>query len=111
VTEVLDAPKIDPRFAPVVKAMLRTPGVTYGGKGFGSTALKVNGKLFAFISSRGNFVAKLSAERVETLVGSKAGKPFEPGPGRVMKEWLEVAGRPTSWLELAREAYRFVGAC
>lgn len=105
--EGVDAPEIDPRFAPVVKAMLRTAGVTYGGKGFGSTALKLDGKLFAFISSRGRFVAKLPRDRVEALVASKAGKAFEPGPGRVMKEWLEVDGRPSSWLALAQEAHRF----
>ena len=35
VVEVMAEPEIDPRFAPVVKAMLRTRGVTYGGKGFG----------------------------------------------------------------------------
>jgi len=102
-------PQIDPRFAPVVKVMLRSPGVTYGGKGFGSTALKLRGKLFAFISSRGRFVAKLPRERVEALVRARVGRPFEPGPGRVMKEWLEVDGRPASWLALAREAHRFVG--
>lgn len=104
-----EEPEIDPRFAPVVKAMLRAPGVTYGGrKGFGSTGLKVRGKLFAFISSRGRFVAKLPRERVEALVAGKAGKPFEPGPGRVMKEWIEVDGKPGSWLALAAEAHRFV---
>ena len=54
-------------------------------------------------------MAKLPRDRVEALVARKAGKPFEPGPGRVMKEWIEVDGRPAAWLELAREAYRFVG--
>jgi len=102
-----EAPEIDPRFAPVVKAMLRSPGVTYGGRGFGSTALKLRGKLFAFISSRGKFVAKLPRQRVEALVREEVGKPFEPGPGRVMKEWLEVDGHPADWLALAREAHRF----
>lgn len=99
---------IAPRFAPVAKAMLRLPGVTYGGKGFGSTALKLDGKLFAFISSRGRFVAKLPRERVEALVEARAGKPFEPGPGRRMKEWIEVEDRPSTWPALAREAHRFV---
>jgi len=103
-----EVPEIDPRFAPVVKAMLRSAGVTYGGKGFGSTALKLRGKLFAFVSSRGRFVAKLPRERVEALVEERVGRPFEPGPGRVMKEWLEVDDRPAEWLALAREAHRFV---
>jgi hypothetical protein len=33
---------------------------------------------------------------------------FEPGPGRVMKEWPAFAGAPARWLDLAREAYEFV---
>jgi hypothetical protein len=99
--------QIDPRFAPVVEALLRSPGVTYGGKGFGSTALKLRGKLFAFISSTGRFVARLPRERVEALVRERVGKPFEPAPGRIMKEWLELDGRPATWLALATEAHRF----
>ena len=52
-----DADEIDLRFAAVVKAFSRDRQVTHGGsKGFGSGALKVNGKIFAMISSTGKFV-------------------------------------------------------
>jgi hypothetical protein len=106
-----DAPIVDPRFAPVVKAFAKDRGVVHGGngKGFGSSGLKVNGKLFALMSSRGLFVAKLPRQRVEELARQGKGRPFDPGHGRLMKEWLEVDGDETSWPALAREARVFVG--
>jgi hypothetical protein len=102
---------VDPRFAPVVKAFAKDRGVVHGGngKGFGSSGLKVNGKLFALMSSRGLFVAKLPRQRVEELARQGKGRPFDPGHGRLMKEWLEVDGEETSWPALAREARVFVG--
>lgn len=80
-------------------------------QGFGSGALKVNGKIFAMVSSRDEFVVKLPKSRVAELVAAGLGVPFEPGPGRVMKEWLAMSHEPQapSWLELTREARRFVG--
>src|SRR5947199_3510026 len=77
---------VDPRFAPVIAAFARDRRVTYGGKGFGSSGLKVDGKLFAMISSRGHFVAKLPRARVDELVRLGKGEPFDPGHGRLMKE-------------------------
>ena len=40
-------------------------------------------------------------------MAARQGKAFDPGHGRVMKEWLVVTGAATSWIDLAREAYRF----
>ena len=94
-------PAIDPKFAPVVAAFAKDPEVTYGGKGFGSTGLKVNGKLFAMISSKGKFVAKLPKDRVEELVRDGKGEYFDPGHGRLMKEWIALDGGAKSWLDLA----------
>jgi hypothetical protein len=102
------AAPVDPRFAPVVAAFARDRAVTYGGKGFGSTGLKVEGKLFAMISSKGMFVAKLPKARVEELVQQGAGEPFDPGHGRLMKEWIALRGGTASWIDLAKEAHRFV---
>jgi hypothetical protein len=57
---------------------------------------------------KGKFVAKLPKERVDDLVRQGKGDYFDPGHGRLMKEWVALtAGRP-SWVELAREAHRFV---
>lgn len=80
-------------------------------RGFGSGALKVNGRIFAMVSSQDDFVVKLPKSRVEELVQAGVGALFEPGPGRLMKEWLAMAREPKapSWLDLAREARRFVG--
>jgi hypothetical protein len=71
----------------------------------------VNGKIFAMVSSQGDFVVKLPKSRVEELVNAGVGTPFEPGPGRVMKEWLAMSReqKTPGWLDLAREARRFVG--
>jgi hypothetical protein len=78
-------------------------------RAFGSNGLKVNGKLFALVSSKGEFVVKLPKARVEALVGAGVGRPFEPGPGRLMKEWLTVTSSRAPVVELAKEAYAFVG--
>src|SRR6266446_5827060 len=58
-------------------------------KGFGSKGLKVARKLFAF-HSKGRLVVKLPGNRVAALAVSGEGKPFDPGHGRLMKEWLAL---------------------
>ncbi len=98
----------DRKFARIVAALSKESGVTVGGKGFGSSGLKYEGKLFAMISSRGKFVVKLPRERVDELVENGLGERFDPGHGRRMKEWFAMNGGEGSWLRLAQEAYRFV---
>ena len=104
------APEIHPDFAKVVKAFAKDPHITPpgDGKGFGSSALKINGKIFAMMSSRDKFVVKLPKERVAELVKAGNGRQFSPGPGRVMKEWLEVKAAKSPWSTLAKEARDFV---
>lgn len=97
--------KVPASFARIVAALDGHPGVTYGGKGFGSTALKHDGKIFAMLTPSGEFVVKLPARRVDELIAAGAGTRFDTGNGRVMQEWLAVAAAQESWLELAREAY------
>jgi hypothetical protein len=76
-------------------------------KGFGSKGLKVARKLFAF-ESKGRLVVKLPSDRVEALASSGKGKKFDPGHGRLMKEWLAVDfASHTLWLSLAQEALAF----
>ena len=65
----------------------------------------MNDELFTFLSSKAKFIAKLPKERVAELVQAGNGQHFDPGHGRLMKEW--IAGE-ADWVELAREAYRFV---
>jgi hypothetical protein len=79
-------------------------------KGFGSNALKVNGKIFASLT-RGRLLLKLPETRVDWLIKSKKGLRFSTGAGRVKKEWVTVG--PTTekeWLALADEARTFVSA-
>jgi hypothetical protein len=97
------------RYAELVAALIGRPGVSQEGRGFGSSALKVRGKMFATLSSKGAFVVKLPRPRVDALVAAGEGTPFEPGPGRVMREWLELDRESgQEWASLAEEAMSFV---
>ena len=100
-------------YSRIVEAFRRNPRVTVGSqkKGFGASALKVNGKIFAMRSSKGEFVVKLPSERVDELVASKKGGRFDPGRGRVMTEWFAASeGTDETWLTLAKEALKFVSS-
>ena len=86
------------------------PAVTEG-TGFGSTTgLRVRGKIFVMLMG-GDLVAKLPRARVDQLVASGTGVPFESGHGRPMKEWVTVpATHGDQWEQLADEAFAFVGS-
>lgn len=102
-------PEFDSAFDRVVDSFAKDNQVSLGGKkGFGSDALKVNGKIFAMMSSENEFVVKLSTERVDELVASGKGERFDPGRGRLMKEWLVVRTGIKNWLDLASEVCKFV---
>lgn len=76
------------RFATIVEELLGNPDVTPpSGTGFGSSGLKVGGKIFAMLSSKGKFVVKLPQQRVNALIALGDGERFDPGHGRLMKEW------------------------
>ena len=101
------------RYAALVEAHLSNPAVNVGiagKKGFGAAALCINQKIFAMLS-RDRLVVKIPRQRVDALIAAGVGVRFDPGHGRLMKEWLSV--EPTSeadWLSLAHEALAFVGA-
>ena len=104
-------------FDKIVAQLLGTPGVSYPpaepgpARGFGSKALKVNGKIFAMVDSRGRFVVKLPHPRVVELMTDGRGASFEMGNARWMKEWVcLVPGTEDQWADLAREALEFVGS-
>jgi TfoX/Sxy family transcriptional regulator of competence genes len=98
---------MDPAFAPIAEAFAGKPGVM-SGKMMASFGLRLHGKIFA-MHVRGKLVVKLPKARVDALVAQRVGKPFEPGPGRVMKEWLSVPPGSGDWLALSREAFAFAG--
>lgn len=98
---------ISPSFARVVAAFAHDRRVSQQRMFSSDTVLSVNGKIFAMIA-RGKFVAKLPKARVDALVSGRIGERFDPGHGRLMKEWVAVGPGKVDWVELAREAHRFV---
>ena len=98
---------VDPAFQPVAAAFAKDPEVGLGRMFSSNSVLNVNGKIFAMFV-KGSFVAKLPKERVAALVSTGAGVYFDPGHGRLMKEWVAVSDTSAPWVELAREAHAFV---
>lgn len=100
-------------FATLVDEFVTNPAVTppQWGNRFGSSALKVHGKIFAMLSE-GQLVLKLPRQRVDALIAADAGKRFDPRrDGRLMKEWVAIASpSPEEWLPLAQEALAFVAS-
>jgi hypothetical protein len=71
-------------------------------------SLKSSKKMFAMFQ-KGNYVLKLPKERVEELVNSGEGQPYDPGNGRIMKEWVIIPiENSVKWIEYASEAKQFV---
>ena len=103
------------RFEALVAARLERPGTSYGApdagprRAFGATSLKTNGKIFAMLVN-GHLVVKLDRRRVDALAAAGVGSNFDPGHGRLMKEWLDLAANTTdaTWLDLATESEAFV---
>lgn len=106
---------VEERFEQLVDELIAVDGVTPPGsgggrgRGFGSSALKYRGKIFAMLV-RGHLVVKLPRARVSELVAAGAGVPFDAGKGTPMKEWF-MLGEPTeiSWSALSREALGYAG--
>jgi len=106
----------DDAFAVIVSALGSQPGVrrpiapATATQRFGSSALRVHGRIFAMMS-RGRLVLKLPSERVAELIYSGRGEPFDAGKGRPMTEWISLEpARQADWLDLATEAMEFVGS-
>jgi hypothetical protein len=98
------------RFEEIATRLAADPQVSRG-TGFGSSpGLRVAGKIFAMMAG-GDLVVKLSAVRVDELVASGAGIRFDPGHGRLMKEWVTIStNRIDAWERLVDEAFEFVGS-
>jgi hypothetical protein len=99
----------DERYGDLVDELVGTAGVTppRGGGGFGRSALRYQGKIFAMLV-RGRLVVKLPARRVDALVEAGDGVHFDANKGTPMREWLSldpVSGQ--DWLALACEALDF----
>src|SRR5258707_4595378 len=102
------------RYSRLVFSFLGTTAVSSGTqekKGFGASALKINNKIFAMLSSKHEFVIKLSADRVNDLISQGKGARFDPGHGRLMKEWIVIhSDSDQEWHSLSFEAMQFVSS-
>lgn len=103
----------DPLFEALVDAFAGRPGVSAPGEsghcGFGSHALKIDGKIFAMLT-RDHLVVKLPRHRVTALIDDGTGQPFVTGKATPMREWLVVDGEDEhTWHSLAQEALAFTG--
>lgn len=101
------------RYAALVEWFLCNANTAVGvpcKKGFGSSALQFNGKIFAMLS-HGKLVVKLPRQRVDALAAEGFGQRFDPGHGRLMKEWFALEpSADEDWLPLAREAMDFAAS-
>lgn len=98
----------DGRFAAIAQAFAADKRVT-SGRLFASSGLKVGGKIFA-MAPKGRLVLKLPKERVDELVATGVGERFDPGHGRLMKEWIAVGGAEPHWESLVHEAFAYVSS-
>src|SRR6516225_3132592 len=99
------AARPDERYEELVGVAGVTP--PRGGSGFGRSALRFQGKIFAMLV-RGRLVVKLPAGRVDALVAAGDGVHFDANKGTPMKEWLSLdPDSGQDWLSLAREALDF----
>jgi TfoX/Sxy family transcriptional regulator of competence genes len=75
---------------------------------FGSAGLKAGGKTFAMVV-KDRLVVKLPRDRAEHLVGTGAAQWFDPGHGRLMRQWISLApADPGACRVLVTEALAFV---
>ena len=103
------------RWEKVVATMLERSNATYGAdeslgarRAFGATSLKANGKIFAMLV-KDKLVVKLPRKRVDELVDAGVGERFDPGHGRIQKQWLSIFSQePGEWLDLATQSEEFV---
>jgi hypothetical protein len=91
---------------------LGRPGVSIG-PAMRNEGLKVDGKLYAMVV-RGRLVVKLPAARAAELTGAGDAIPFEPRPGRQMREWVMIDPPVSSdhgeWRRLIEDAGDYVTA-
>jgi hypothetical protein len=108
------SPAVAARWEALVAEVPAAGSATYGNpegarRAFGATSLKIDGRIFAMLV-RDRLVVKLPAARVGELVSDGVGERFDPGHGRLQKEWLLVRGEdPSEWRALTAEAEDYVG--
>ena len=93
---------VEETWSNVKEQFLKMPEVQKQGE-----SLKIWKKMFAMLN-KGRFVVKLPKERVEKLLNSGNGLPYDPGNGKIMKEWVTIPEEYShKWIEYASEAKEF----
>jgi hypothetical protein len=106
-----DAPEeaIPERFENLRQRFTARPLVTEGTGFARSGGLRVGGRIFVIFGEH-EITVKLPKARVDDLVAQNVGRLFDPGHGRLMRQWLTVpASHADAWEVLAEEAFAFVG--
>lgn len=96
-----------PELVPIIQLFAHDPEVT-AAPGMATVCLKAKGKIFAMIN-KGRLVVKLPRPTVDGLEAAGLGQRFDPGTGRIMKEWIAVdPEHRQAWPRLAQDARSFV---
>lgn len=93
-------------FDELVNSFNGKPGVTLA-RMFGSSALRVHGKVFA-MRVDDQLVVKLQRDRVTAQIAVGRGTSFDPGHGKIMKEWIAIAAPTADWPDFAAETHSHV---
>lgn len=83
-------------------------GVDWGAM-FGSTGLRVRGKVFALADYAGDLMVKVPQARAAELIATGGVSPIVMA-GRTMREWvtMPLAAGVEAWRALVEEAYAYV---
>ena len=96
--------ELTPEFAALITEFTKRPRVTYGGRGFGARGLRVGGKIFAMLDSKGRFVVKVPRIRADALLARGQAVHFEPVPGFVPEPDPAITLRPRTGIRLTVHA-------
>jgi hypothetical protein len=70
-------------------------------------SLKIRRKMFVFYRNE-KIVVKLPKDKVTELLNSQVGLPYDPGSGKIMKEWVIIPKEHSEkWHDFISEAKQF----
>lgn len=70
-------------------------------------SLKIKRKMFVFLNKE-NITVKLPKKRVSELLESGEGLPYDPGSGKIMKEWVTIPLESSDkWTAFVKEGMKF----
>jgi len=94
---------IEDEWVKVKEHFLKISGVQKQGE-----SIKTKKKMFAMLNKSEKFILKLPKERVQELLSAGEGKPYDPGNGKIMKEWVIIPMEvKDQWIDLTSEAMKF----